>query len=101
MIKCKGLSTLTATFLQKGRVVFPAQIYSTDTAILVHLQSRGSSGLLFNISLHTSPAPPLAHFWTIFKLPVKWICIAFAVNPFARQNDNEEKVLSKNPINLM
>lgn len=24
-----------------------------------------------------------------------------AMNPFARQNDNEEKVLSKKPINLM
>lgn len=42
-------------------------------------------------------APARRHLWLIseqfFKLPVKWICIAFAVNPFARQNDNEEKVL--------
>lgn len=60
-----------------------------------HLQSRCSCALLFPASQHTSPAPPFAHFLTISKLPVKWICIGFAVNPFTRQNDNEEKVVKK------
>lgn len=87
-----------AVWMGSGRYTVGRFINLVENTLSLFLHTEQKSLCLkFRNGLPTNTAPPLARFPTVSKLPVIWICRAVMVtaNPYATQNNNEEKMLSK------